>query len=170
MKTLFQSLAFICVFASCEKADTIPLDNELAQGEITSENEIPYITLRDLSPGFSFYLRSMLLPSISGLETPKPDPYLAIINDEDTYLWEMYTDKDLPTIDFSKNTLLAVGLVTGGTVETKLVQEDHKVIFKIHIEIPRNGFQGDVPHFYSAIVPKLDSTNAGLEITITKEK
>ena len=170
MKTLFQSLAFICFFASCEKAGTIPLDNELAQEETIPENEIPYITLRDLSPGFSFYLRSMLPLSMGGIENPKLDPYIAIINDEDTYLWEMYTKKDLPSIDFSKYTLLAVGLVTGGTVEVKLVQEEHKVIFKIHIEIPRKGFKGESPHFYSAIVPKLDSTNASLEINITKEK
>lgn len=148
MKTLFQSLAFICFFASCEKADTIPLNNELAQEETIPENEIPYITLRDLSPGFSFYLRSMLSPSISGLETRKPDPYMAVINDEETYLWEMYTNKDLPSIDFSKNTLLAVGLVTRGLVKVKLVQEDDKVIFKVHNEIPRYGPQGLGPHFY----------------------
>jgi len=91
---------------------------------------------------------------------------MAIINDHDTYLREIYSKQEHPTIDFSTHTLLAIGLETRGLDKVNPVKEGNKVTLKVYSEIPRIGPAGVVPRFFSVIVPKADSANVSMEIKV----
>ncbi|MFS0491531.1 hypothetical protein [Leadbetterella byssophila] len=169
MKTLFQLLAFIWVFSSCEKADTLSTDTGLTKATI-DENEIPYTTLQELSPGFVFVIRSMVTVGSKPAETHMDFPYMAIINDQDTYLQEIHSIQEYPAIDYSTHTLLAIGLETRGDVQVNPIKDGDKIILKVRNKIDGKGPQGVIPRFFSAIIPKTDSANLSMEIKVIKEK
>lgn len=160
-------LAFICAFASCEKAGTIPLHNELTQ-ETIIENEIPYTTLAALSPGFRFVIPSLVTIGSKVPEAPEDFPYMAIINDRTTYLREIHSLQEYPAVDFSIHTLLAIGLETRGNVKVKPIKDGNKIILKVLNEIPIKGPQGAVPRFFSVIIPRADVENISIEIKVSK--
>lgn len=165
MRVLFPFLVFVCSFLSCAKTGTVGPDSALAE-EINPDDELPYTTLAELSPGFRFTIRSMVVVGSETRETFRNLPYMAVINDQETYLQRIATQQLHPAIDFSTHTLLAVGLNTRGSVKITPVKEGEKTILKVHNEIPEIGPQGSGPYFLSAVVPKTDSVNVSMELKV----
>lgn len=168
MRTLIKFLAFICVFSSCEKVKNDPLDVTSTKEDIV-ENHIPFTTLSELSPGFSFVIPSLVTVGSSTVEyptSPKNFPYMAIINDQETYLREVHSKQTRPTIDYSTHTLLAIGLETRGVVKISPVRDGDKTILKVYEEISKIGPQGVVPHFFSVIISRAESENVRMEVKI----
>ncbi|ADQ16303.1 hypothetical protein [Leadbetterella byssophila] len=155
MKLLFYlSLLAILSLSSCK--------------EQSFNQEIPYTSLADLSKEaeFRFSIKSSSLgnyPILDDGEVRTSD-YLVVINDENAYLNEVVTKYEHPFINFSTHTLLVLGIEYRGTVTLKPRKEGNKTILTVIKKIPELGPQGTVFNTFSAIVPKVDSTNVIKEL------
>jgi hypothetical protein len=126
--------------------------------------------LQELSPGFFFVIRSLVTVGSTPAGTHTDFPYMAIINDQDTYLQEIHSVQEYPTIDYSTHTLLAIGVETRGDVQVNPIKDGDKIVLKVRHKIGVKGPQGVIPRFYSAIIPKTDSANLSMEIKVIKEE
>jgi hypothetical protein len=166
MKTLIPFISLLIVLASCGMEEDNPTSISDASGEIMNEY-MPLTTLSELSPGFKFSMPSEVYmgPQADFFKEPA---YLVIINDENSYLRAVQSNQTLPTVDFSKYTLLAIAIESKGDVDLRVIKDADKTILKINQVYSKIGIQGLFPRFYTAIVPKVDSANVEMVINILK--
>jgi hypothetical protein len=155
MKNLL--VLFLLTVFACEKEGTVLTESQ--------EVGLPYTSLKELSPESYFIMRCLT----SSYEGEAREQELVVINDEEAYYRELGGSPSRPKIDFSTHTLLAVGLMTRGSLSGKLIKDGDRLVLKVRNGIPTVGPQGTWPHLFSALIPKIENTEVALEIQVIKE-
>lgn len=108
---------------------------------------------------------------------PEVIPTLFVINDTIRYnqvLYCFYRDlphnvrTSLPEVDFSRNTVLAGGFISGNLeyIEKNVRQDGDTLVFGLEVKRTHVGPASPLHYFFSVVIPKTDSTHVKIETPI----